>query len=108
MSYSIELSANFKREAKRLSKKYLSLKSELKELFEELEKNPTLGIPMGNDIYKIRLGIVSKNKGKSGGARILSFVKITHTTVLLFAIYSKGEMDNITDKQIQYLIKEYM
>ncbi|EOR96366.1 hypothetical protein ADIARSV_0443 [Arcticibacter svalbardensis MN12-7] len=54
MSYSIELSENFKKEAKRLIKKYPSLKSELAELFTDLEENPTLGTPLGNDIYKIR------------------------------------------------------
>lgn len=108
MSYSIELSANFKKEAKRLTKKYPSLKTELEELFTELEENPTLGTPLGNDIYKIRLAIASKNKGKSGGARVLSFVKVTQTTVLLFSIYSKGEVDTLTDKQIQELIKDYL
>lgn len=47
MSYSIGLSANFKKEAKRLSKKYPSLKTELAELFTELEENPTAGTPLG-------------------------------------------------------------
>jgi mRNA-degrading endonuclease RelE of RelBE toxin-antitoxin system len=108
MSYSVELSDNFKKEAKRLVKKYRSLKTELAKLFTELEENPTLGTPLGNDIYKIRLAIASKNKGKSGGARVLSFVKVTQTTALLFSIYSKGEVDNLTDKQIQELIKDYL
>jgi mRNA-degrading endonuclease RelE of RelBE toxin-antitoxin system len=108
MSYSIELTDNFKKEAKRLTKKYPSLKTELAELFTELEENPTTGTPLGNDIYKIRLAVASKNKGKSGGARVLSFVKVTQTTVLLFSIYSKGELDNLTDKQIQELIKDYL
>jgi mRNA-degrading endonuclease RelE of RelBE toxin-antitoxin system len=108
MSYSIELSANFKKEAKRLTKKYPSLKTELAELFTELEENPTTGTPLGNDIYKIRLAIASKNKGKSGGARVLSFVKVTQTTVLLFSIYNKGEIDNLSDKEIKELIKDYI
>jgi len=108
MNYSIELSSNFKKEAKRLIKKYPSLKEELAILFEELEQNPTMGTPLGNDIYKIRLAIASKNKGKSGGARVLSFVKVTLTTVLLFSIYSKGEVDNLTDSQIKDLIKDYL
>jgi len=108
MSYSVELSTNFRREAKRLSKKYPSLKSELEKLFDELEENPTLGVHLGNNIYKIRLAIASKNAGKLGGARVLSFVKVTETTVLLFAIYSKGEVDNLTDKQIKELIKDYL
>ncbi|MEA5258832.1 type II toxin-antitoxin system RelE/ParE family toxin [Arcicella aquatica] len=108
MNYNIELSDNFKKEAKRLVKKYPSLKVELAQLFEELEVNPTMGTPLGNDIYKIRLAILSKNKGKSGRARVLSFVKVTETSVLLFSIYSKGEKDNISQKEIDSLIKEYL
>lgn len=107
MSYKIELSANFKKEAKKLTKKFPSLKQELTALFTELETNPTMGTPLGNDIYKIRLAIASKNKGKSGGARVLSFVKITATTVLLFSIYNKGDIDNLSDKEIQNLIKGF-
>ena len=107
MSYRIELSENFKREAKRLTKKYPSLKSELANLFTLLENNPTFGTPLGNDIYKIRLAIASKNKGKSGGATIMSFVKVTATTVLLFSIYSKGEKNSISDKEIQELLRGY-
>ena len=76
MSYKIQLSSNFKKEAKKLIKRYPSLKKELINLFTELEENPTLGTPLGNNIYKIRLSIASKNKGKSGGARVMSFVKV--------------------------------
>jgi mRNA-degrading endonuclease RelE of RelBE toxin-antitoxin system len=108
MGFSVELSDNFKKEAKRLIKKYPSLKTELAVLFTELEENPTIGTPLGNDIYKIRLAIASKNKGKSGGARVLSFVKVSQTSVLLFSIYSKGEVDGLTDKQIKDLIKDYL
>lgn len=108
MSYKIELSSNFRKEAKKLIRKYPSLKKELANLFTELEENPTLGSPLGNNIYKIRLSIASKNKGKSGGARVMSFVKIINTTVLLFSIYSKGDRDTISDADIQNLLKDYL
>lgn len=108
MNYSIELSENFKKEAKRLIKKYPSLKTELADLFIKLETAPTTGTPLGNNIYKIRLSIASKNKGKSGGARVLTFVKVTITTVLLFSIYSKSEIHNLSNKEIKELIKEYL
>ena len=61
---------------------------------------------MGNDIYKIRLAIASKGKGKSGGARVLTFIKVTDTMVILFSIYNKGEKDAISDKEIAELIKD--
>jgi mRNA-degrading endonuclease RelE of RelBE toxin-antitoxin system len=63
MSYNVVPLDNFKKEAKRLIKKYASLKTELLTLHGQLEENPTLGTLLGNDIYKIRLGIASKSKG---------------------------------------------
>lgn len=108
MSYKIEITENFKKEAKKLIKKYASLKSEIAELGNELAKNPTFGTPLGNDIYKIRLAIASKNKGKSGGARIISFVKIMNETVYLLSIYNKSEVENLSDKEIKELVKDYL
>lgn len=108
MNYKVELSDNFKGEAKRLTKRYPSLKSELSNLISELELNPTIGTPLGNNVYKIRLAIASKNKSKSGGARVMSFVKVTHTTVLLFSIFNKGERDSISDSEIKSLLKGYL
>ncbi len=106
MSYSVELSDNFNKEAKRLVKKYPSLKSELNRLFIGLEENPTLGISLGNNIYKIRLAVASKGRGKSGGARVMSFVKVVDTTVLLFSIYDKSEKESISDTEIKSLIEK--
>jgi hypothetical protein len=67
-----------------------------------------MGTSLGNNIYKIRLAVASKNKGKSGGARVMSFVKVSETSVLLFSIYSKGEKDSISEKEIEDLLKGYM
>lgn len=104
MKFEVLLSENFKKEAKKLIKKYPSLKSELPNLFKLLEDNPNEGIFLGNNIYKIRLAIASKNAGKSSGARVLSFVKVIESEVLLFSIYNKGETDNLSDKEIQELL----
>ncbi|MEM6263925.1 MAG: type II toxin-antitoxin system RelE/ParE family toxin [Bacteroidota bacterium] len=49
--------------------------------------------------------IASKGKGKSGGARIMTFVKIEDTMVILFSMYNKGEKDTISDQEIKTLIK---
>ena len=108
MSYKIELTDNFKKEAKKLIKKYASLRTEIVELGKELAENPTTGTPLGNDVYKIRLAIASKNKGKSGGARVISFVKIIDETVFLLSIYNKGEKDTISDKEIEQLLEGYL
>jgi mRNA-degrading endonuclease RelE of RelBE toxin-antitoxin system len=104
MSYSVVLTDNFKREAKRLLKKYPSLKSELQELGEILTNNPTTGTHLGNDVYKIRLAIKSKGKGKRGGARVLTQLIVIRQTIYLFAIYDKGERDSLSDNEIRELL----
>ena len=108
MNYSVELSENFKKEAKRLIKKYPSLKQELALLFEELENYPKKGTSLGNNIYKIRLAISSKGKGKTGGARIITHVTVLEEVVLLLSIYNKGEKDSISNKEILDILKNHL
>ena len=68
MNYSIIAVPTFKKEVKKLAKKYHSIKTDLATLFATLEVNPTQGTSLGNNCYKIRMAIASKSKGKSGGA----------------------------------------
>ena len=70
--FTTELSDNFKKEAKKLIKKYPSI---------TLEIDPLQGEPLGKDCYKIRMAISSKNKGKSGGSRVITCVKVVKETV---------------------------
>ncbi len=68
MNFSVIPSDKFKREAKRLIKKFPSLKQELINLNAILEKEPETGTALGSDTYKIRIAIRSKGRGKSSGA----------------------------------------
>ena len=104
MPYFIKTIPQFDREIKRLSKKYASLKRELKDLAEELKENPEKGISLGNNVFKIRLAIASKGKGKRGGARIITYFKTEQGTVYLLSIYDKSEKDSISDSEIQKLL----
>jgi len=105
MSYSVKSIDVFERQAKKLFKKYASLKNELLELVAQLKENPDLGTPIGKNCYKIRLAIASKNKGKSGGARIITNFVITEDTVFLLTIYDKSDKENISDKELEELLK---
>jgi hypothetical protein len=104
MNYSIIATELFERKLKRLAKKHLSLKADLLEVLGQLEKNPMLGTPIGKECYKIRFAISNKGKGKSGGARMITFVRIVHQTIFLMDIYDKSEQANVTDKELQLLI----
>ncbi len=100
MGFRVIAVEGFERELKRLSKKYKSLKYDYLSLVESLEGNPLMGTSIGKDCYKIRMPIRSKGKGKSGGARVITYVKIVDETVYLLSIYDKSEQDSISEKEI--------
>lgn len=105
MNYSVKSISVFEKQAKRLVKKYASLKTELLELIQELKINPEKGIAIGKNCFKIRISIASKGKGKSGGARLITNFVIKDNTVYLISIYDKSERENITDKELAELLK---
>ena len=106
MSYNIIPTDNFNREVKRLAKKHRSLKRNLKQLRVDLLKNPTLGAPLGKGVFKILLAITSKGKGKSGGARIITFVYVLNEQIFLMAIYDKSERYSISDDEIKFYLRD--
>lgn len=105
MSYKVIVSESFKKHFKTIHKKHLSLKSDVLKLVESLEKNPIQGTPIGKDCYKIRLAISSKGKGKSGGSRVITCLKIENNTIYLLAIFDKSEKESISDKELDMLLK---
>jgi mRNA-degrading endonuclease RelE of RelBE toxin-antitoxin system len=104
MNFSVIPSDRFKKEAKRLIKKFPSLKQELADLSNTLTNGPETGTPLGNDTYKIRLAIKSKGKGKSGGGRVITYVVTDNKEVYLLTIYDKSEFDSIGDKTLRTII----
>ena len=104
MNFEVIATEPFERKLKRLAKKYKSLATELGSLIDELKVNPTLGTPIGKDCYKLRLAIASKGKGKRGGARLITYVRIIKQTIFLMDIYDKSEQANITARELQLLI----
>ncbi len=106
MSNKIIARQTFQKHAKRLAKRYKSFPNDLQRLVDELKENAALGTPLGGNAYKIRLAIASKNKGKSGGARIITYVYLQADTVYLLSIYDKADTENITDAELKYLVRE--
>jgi len=104
MPSKVRITEHFKKEFKRLSKKYTSLHSDMQELVDSLKKNPIIGTPLGSDVYKIRLAIKSKNKGKSSGARVITYLVDKNKIVYLISIYDKSEKVSISDIEIKSII----
>jgi hypothetical protein len=75
----------------------------LSALIDMLTSDPLQGSALGNNFYKIRLAIGSKGKGKSGGARVITYIKVVQTKVYLASIYDKSEKDAITERELQQI-----
>ena len=85
MSFNVYTTGFFDKELKRLAKKYPSVKNDFKALVDSLKTEPKQGQPLGKDCYKVRMAITSKEKGKSGGSRVISCVKIVAGSVFLLS-----------------------
>ena len=100
----------FSRRAKTLAKKYKSFVSDYNKLLDRLAANPYQGTDLGESVYKTRIPIVSKGKGKSGGARVLTYnvhkINPERIIIVLMSIYDKNEMENVSDSYIKAILKE--
>ena len=105
MTYNIIAVPKFKKELKKLAKKYPSLKSDFSALLESLKSEPKQGTALGKNCFKIRLAIKSKGKGKSGGARVITNIVVSADTVFLLSIYDIADKANLTDKELKELLQ---
>ena len=63
-----------------------------------------MGTSLGKNCYKIRMAITSKAKGKSGGARVITYLRVVKNTVYLMDIYDKSEQASISEQEIQMIV----
>ena len=109
MSYRIKTTKMFDKELKHLVKKYCSLKDEIAELGKVLSDSPLVGVSLGRGVRKVRLAIASKGKGKSHGARVITYTEAIicadeEGVVTLLTIYDKADRDSISSEEIAALL----
>lgn len=108
MPTKVKVPSPFLRELKKLAKKYPSLLKQFETLTEHLraDERPGDKVPrVGHDVYKVRLANPSAKRGKSGGFRVVYYVQLVDT-ILLVTIYSKTEQVDITPEEIRAIIEE--
>lgn len=99
MNLKLIATSEFKKSVKKLAKRYKQISKDLKTLEKELTEEPTTGIDLGNNCFKIRLANSSVSTGKSGGFRVIYFFKQTENIYLL-EMFSKSDLDNIEEKRL--------
>lgn len=95
---------------KKLAKKYRHIKQDLNPTRQALMQGETPGDKLANvgcDAYKVRIKNSDNNKGKSGGYRLLYYIK-TADNVVLLDLYTKSEMDTLSDKEVRDTIRQYL
>ena len=103
----IQYTDNFLKEAKQLSKKFKLLKQDLQDLIQDITINKDFGVDLGSNLYKKRVKNSSIPTGKSGGFRVIIYYQVEDNIVLI-SIYSKTQKDNISDEDIEDILKNYL
>lgn len=109
MGFEIQTTSYFDAEAKRLAKRHHSFVDDLQELRDNLLKNPDQGTELSPGIRKVRLTISSKGRGKSGGARVITFTYLVNEkdgVVILLLLYDKADASSIKMNVVRQIIKD--
>lgn len=103
----IKVTDVFNKCVKPLAKRYRSFKDDYDDLLDDLEKNPHMGIDLGNGYRKVRMAIASKGKGKSGGARVITLDLLERNGCLyLIYAYDKSDADSVNLDVIKKIVSE--
>lgn len=105
----ISVSDDFAKEAKRLAKKYPSFKQDYKDFLLSIKNNPLQGDEITKNIRKIRMAIKAKGKGKSGGARVITFnilTDIENGQVVFLLLYDKEDASTVKVNVVQQLVRD--
>ncbi|WP_413171048.1 type II toxin-antitoxin system RelE/ParE family toxin [Anabaena azotica] len=104
----VEVTAKFKRNLSILAKKYRSIRKDIQPIIEQLQSGNLPGDQVsgiGYTIFKIRVKNSDIQKGKSGGYRLIYYLK-TSTRIILVTIYSKSDQEDIAAEEIQQILAE--
>jgi len=110
MNYEIKVVESFKKELKKLAKRYKNIKNDYKELLKLLTNNnpQELGVHLGKNVYKLRLKNSDINKGKSAGYRVVYYIYEENHWLVLLSIYSKSDYESISEDEIDKKIMEVL
>jgi mRNA-degrading endonuclease RelE of RelBE toxin-antitoxin system len=109
MSFEIQTTSYFESEPKRLAKRHHSFVDDLQYFRDSILKNPYQGTELSPGIRKVRLTIGSKGRGKSGGARVITFTYLVDEkdgVVILLLLYDKADASSIKMNVVRQIIKD--
>lgn len=105
----VEITAKFQRNLQILVKKYRNIRNDIQPIIEQLQLGELPGdriSGVSHTIFKLRVKNSDIQKGKSGGYRLIYYVKTT-TKIILITIYSKSDQEDISAEEIQQILSEF-
>ena len=102
----VEETETFTRAVKKLQKRFKNIKTDCDKFIDEINTTDDLGIHLGEGIYKVRITNTNKNRGKSSGYRLISYLKLIDKKLYLMYVYDKSDIANISEKEIDTLVKK--
>ncbi len=105
-SVQVGFTDRFERDVRRLGKRYRCIRLDIQPLIEQLESGELPGdqIPgMDYTVFKVRVRNSSIQKGKSGGYRVIYYLK-TREQILLVTMYSKSDQSDITAAEVREIL----
>lgn len=98
--FKIYFSEHFKRQLKKLKKKYPHIADDLLAIIEPFDLKK--GISIGRSIFKIRIPSSDMQRGKSGGFRAYLYLYLKKELIAPLSIYPKSETESISENELRY------
>jgi mRNA-degrading endonuclease RelE of RelBE toxin-antitoxin system len=105
----IDLTPRFQRDLRDLAKRYRQVRSDLQPLIEQLQAGELPGDRIAGvsyTVFKVRLKNSNIQKGKSGGYRVIYYLKAVDS-IILATIYSKSDLVDVDVDVIEDAIAQY-
>lgn len=94
----------FYKSVKKLQKRYRNIILDVDNFLKNVKNNDDLGTSLGGGVYKVRVANSDANRGKSGGYRLLTYLQIIDNKVTLIYIYSKSDLENLSEQELDEMI----
>jgi hypothetical protein len=104
----VEQTELFKKLVKELRKRYRRIERDIDLFIENIKELNDIGVPLGKNLFKIRIRNSDAVRGKSGGYRLITFLQLKDNKLTLLYIYSKSDLSNIREKKLDEIVLKSM
>lgn len=99
----------FQEQIKRLAKRYSHIREDVEPVLAQLKAGDTPGDQIKGTkhrVYKVRIRNQDAQRGKSGGYRLIYYLRI-ETQVILLTLYSKSDQSDVETREIERILRSW-